>query len=111
MYSEVARLAKEYLEANSVQKDDEAEVSEINLTALSPITFEKAEELVERVKEACGSFDGDEVSAICDEASGYKCGGNALEPLFDKVKVAADDFEFENAAEEADMILEALRNC
>lgn len=109
MYSEVARFAKEYLEANSVQTNAEAEIAEINMTDLTVITLEKAEELVERVKEACGSFDGDEVSAICDEASGYKCGENALKPLFDKVKAAADDFEFESAAEEADLIIENLK--
>ena len=68
--------------------------------------FEKAEEIVRRIAEACESFDSDEVSLICDEALKYSLGGNALKPLLDEIRSYADDFEYDSASEKAAAILE-----
>ena len=102
MYAQVAEIGKTHLDSKnclSVEDDASQETSSDNLTE---ITSDKANELIKKIKDACDAFDGDEISSVCEEASKYKIGGIVLKPLFSKIRYAADDFEFENAAKAAD---------
>lgn len=66
---------------------------------------EKADEIVTQIIEACDSFDGDEVSIICDESSKYSLNGKPLKSLLDEIRPCADDFEYASASEKASAIL------
>lgn len=107
MYLKVAALGRDYLELD--EKAAEAESEEIELSALTQITLEKAAELVERVRTACSDFDGDEVLKICGEARQYAVGELALKPFLDEIREEADDFEYDSASEKAAAILEKIR--
>lgn len=106
MYSNVTELGRKYLGLDGA--DDETDENYVPTEALTMITPEKAAELIGRVRAACDSFDGDEIAAICAEASAYTVGDIALKPFFGKIKADADDFEYESAAEKADALKEKL---
>ncbi|MGN0674196.1 MAG: ATP-binding protein [Oscillospiraceae bacterium] len=107
MYSKVAELGRNYL--NIVKPPAEEPSPESYEGSLTDITAEKAAELIEKIKTACEMFDGDEVSKICEEASGYAVGNIALKPLFDAVKADTDDFEYDSAAEKAAAIYDKIK--
>lgn len=107
MYRQVSELGGKYLGIDAAAADETAN-NDLPTEALTFITVEKAEELIERVKAACDSFDGDEIAAICDEAAGYAVGDIALKPFFDKIKADANDFEYDGAAEKAAALKEKL---
>ncbi len=101
MYAEVAAAGREYLSTN---KKEENFVSE-----QEQVTFGQVEAYIALIKSACDSFDCDAVQEICTKAGRCSLNGTPLKPLFDPVRSAASDFEFEEAAEKADMILEKLK--
>lgn len=110
MYMKVTELGRKYLEPFGIMEEASAE-SETETAETKPLTKiskEQVTELIEKIKAACEAFDGDEVSAICDEASEYAFDGTALKPLFDKIKAAADDFEYDTAAEKTAKAQETL---
>jgi len=110
LYGRVAELGGKYLEENrSVDAAAETAEPEISAEELPEITTESVTEYIEKIREACEAFDGDEINNICAEASAYSCKGTALKPLFDEVKASADDFEYDEAKEKAEAISEKLK--
>ncbi len=110
LYEKVAALGKKYLEENRREPpDDTAVKEETPAEGLPELTLENVMGYIEKILEACEAFDGDEIDNICAEASAYSCSGTALKPLFDKVKTAADDFEYDEARDKAEEISERLR--
>ncbi len=103
MYSQVAGLCSEYLQ--SVESEDESDV----ITELVDISYDKAEQLIAEIRQACDNFDGDKISEICKEAEKYRLAEIPLKDLFRKIKSASDDFEFEVAEEKAENLLEMLK--
>lgn len=110
MYMKVTELGRKYLEPFGIIEEapTEKDTEPAEAKPLTEISREQLTELIEKIKTACEAFDGDEVSAVCDEASEYAFEGTALKPLFDKIKAAADDFEYDTAAEKATEAQEAL---
>lgn len=106
MYARVAEIGREYLESKNFFADDENEEADIN--TLTEIAADEANELIRKIKDACDTFDGDEIIRICEEAANYRIGETILKPLFAEIKAAADDFEFEAAAEAADRAFEKI---
>ena len=104
LYKKVAALGGEYLEEYNIPKEDDlAENAE-----LKEITEEKAEEYFSAIKEACLSFDSDEAERLCDEIKFCSLNGKPLKPVIDEIKAAAEDFEYEAAAEAAEKYSEKL---
>ncbi len=105
MYSQVAAAGREYLDRNRPA------VTEMPAAAvqLKEITEEKVLEYIEKICEACGSFDGDAIAEICREACGCAVKGTSLEPLFSEVQTAAEDFEYDEAGELARKISERIK--
>lgn len=107
LYEKVAGLGGSYLEENRPEKPgDEPDEAPAELTE---IPLESVMEYVEKILQACDAFDGDEIDNICAGTAGYSCGGTALKPLFDKVGASADDFEYDEAREQAQAIIEKLK--
>lgn len=97
MYDTVAQLGRTYLGL-----DDEQPAEEVpDVSPLTELSAEKAAAFAERLISACNSFDGDEIEAICGEASQFSVSGEALKPYLDSIKADADDFEYDSAAEKA----------
>lgn len=64
---------------------------------------------IEKICEACDTFDGDEISDLCNKAGGHICRGVNLKPLFEKVQFTAEDFEYDEAKEKALAIADELK--
>ena len=110
LYGKVAELGEKYLEENRPAIPcPETPAEEINAENLPEIPLENVMEYIEKIRAACEEFDGDEINNICAEASAYSCGGTALKPLFDEIKSAADDFEYDEAKEKAGAVSEKLK--
>ena len=104
MYARVIEAAKEHLDS---RKPSEAAEEEDN-ARLEEIGLEKVRQYVEGICAACGAFDGDAAAEICNEACGCSVKGVSLKPLFGEVKAAAEDFEYDQAAELARKIPEKI---
>ncbi len=106
LYEKAAEEGRRYLEENRPEGED-AETAEEE--AFPDITPEKVMEYIEKIREACETFDGDEIDNICAEAAAYSCNGTVLKPLFDEIKASADDFEYDEAKQKAEAIFEKLK--
>ncbi|MGN0665673.1 MAG: ATP-binding protein [Huintestinicola sp.] len=107
MYYKVIDEGKNYLGL----KDEPAESSSdssADISGLTEITAEKLREMTERITEACGNFDGDAVSGICDEAQGLSCCGKALKEYFDQIRSLSDDFEYDSASAKASELIDQI---
>ena len=114
LYGKISELGEKYLEEKRPEKPEaeassEAPEGEAPAENLPEITPDKVMEYIEKICGACEAFDGDEIDNICAEASEYSCGGAALKPLFDEIKAAADDFEYDEAKEKAGAVAEKLK--
>ncbi len=110
LYEKVAGLGEKYLDENRRENpEDNTEQAETPAAELPETTLENVMGYIERIRDACEAFDGDEVSTICSEAAAYSCSGTALKPLFDEIKAAADDFEYDDAKEKAEAVSEKLK--
>ncbi len=105
LYTEVTKLCKEYLAQHQSEENTEEAMDTSNLTSISE---DKAQELIERMKEACEAFDGEAVNEICNEAAEYIVGQTPLKPLFDEIKEEADKFDFEAAFNKAEGLSDKL---
>ncbi len=72
------------------------------------ITAEQAVEYLNKIKEACGNFDSDEVEQITAEMSGCVCGSISLTDGIRKIRELAADFEYDDAVAEADKLIAEL---
>lgn len=104
LYAKVINIAKQQSDAKSIQEKIEEESNE-----LTEITLDQLKEYIEQIKVACDDMDGNEVDRICQEASAYIISGKPLKPYFDAVKADADDFEYDDAIEKAEGILEKIK--
>ncbi|MBP3467991.1 MAG: response regulator [Lachnospiraceae bacterium] len=104
LYDQVVREGENYLcpEQESMNEVPEESAAE---EELQEITVEQVREYIIKIKDACDGFDGDEITAVCEEAGNYSCQGIALKKLFKEVADAADNFEYEEAAKKAEQIL------
>ncbi len=109
MYEEVASLGAEYLAKQKPQKTECSAQNDIPPELLTEITIEEVESLIEKIRCACGDFDGDAIVELCKDAAGKSCGGLALEPLFAEVSDLAEDFEYDGACSKADSIADKLK--
>ncbi|MGN1338758.1 MAG: ATP-binding protein [Oscillospiraceae bacterium] len=111
MYRKVTDIVREYLVKKRPQSAEEPEAPGIvDLSGLTEIAAGKVAELVERIRAACRAFDCDAAAVACGEAAGCRCNGTALQPLFDEVQALAEDFEYDEAANKAEMILQKLND-
>lgn len=108
MYERVIEAGKEYMKRNETIAEDPSD-AEADTAPFEEITAEETQEYIERICEACDSFDGDAIVEICKEACGCAVNGMSLKPLFRKVKEAAEDFEYEQAGELARGISEKIK--
>lgn len=115
MYSKVAEEGAERLgielspdETKSSADAPAEDISAENVSELPEISSEKLAEIVKRIFSACDSFDGDEISAACTDASGYSFKGKALKPLFDPICADAEDFEYDSARDKTEKLVREL---
>ena len=90
MYEEVCGLAKSYLGITEEDNTDEA-------AELREITAEELNGIIEELKSACDSFDGDKIDEICKESCNCSYNSKPLKSYLDEIKAFADDFEYESA--------------
>ena len=102
----MAELGKEYLGKLDIPKGDTPSKD----VQLEEITAEKAKECLLAVKEACLSYDADEAERLCGEIENCSVNGQPLKPVLDEIMAAANDFEYEAAAEAAEKFAETLPN-
>ncbi len=113
MYAKVIEIAEQQTELQrakeiSAEEDSEQKEGKGGQQPLTEISLEELEEFIGQIKDACDNFDGDEVKRICEEAAGCAVSGKPLKPFFDEVWAEADDFEYDNACEKAEAILEQV---
>ncbi len=118
-YQTVLTLGEKYLEeikadevpveeAGAVKETLEGTAGETMEEDLAEVAQDTVSAWIDELLEACEAFDSDMVAEICARAKGCSCGKIALEPLFDGVKQAAEDFEYEEASERAQAIRQSL---
>ena len=103
LYKKVEELGKEYLGDSTEPMEEAAEDVQ-----LEEIAAEKAKEQLLAVKEACLAYDADEAERLCGEMTGRSVNGQPLKPILDEIMSAANDFEYEAAAEKAEKFAEKL---
>lgn len=104
LYKKVAELGKEYLESI----DTPTEETSSDDIQLEDIAAEKAKEKLLAVKEACLAYDSDEAERLCGELANCSVNGQPLRPMLDEIMAAANDFEYEAAADAAEKFAEKL---
>ncbi|MGN1137735.1 MAG: ATP-binding protein [Oscillospiraceae bacterium] len=104
LYKKVAELGKEYLGKTDASKEEAPAENE----QLTEIAAEKAKEYLNSIKDACLSFNADEAERLCGEITGCSVNGQPLKPVLDEILAAAEDFEYEAAAEAAEKYAEKL---
>ncbi|MGN0608279.1 MAG: Hpt domain-containing protein, partial [Oscillospiraceae bacterium] len=104
LYKKVTELGKEYLGETDAPKEEAPSENE----QLTEIAAEKAREYLNSIKDACLSFDADEAERLCGEISGCSVNGEPLKPVLDEILAAAEDFEYEAAADAAEKYAEKL---
>ena len=65
-------------------------------------------EYVDKIKEYCENFDGDEMIEVAREAAHYSYQQRTLKPYFDKMIEYVSDFEYDSARLEVDRMLQEL---
>ena len=75
---------------------------------LTEITAEKAKESLGMIKDACLSFDADQAERFCTELLSCSVNGEPLRSALNEIVNAANDFEYEAAAEMAEKLAEKL---
>ncbi|MCI5751346.1 MAG: ATP-binding protein [Oscillospiraceae bacterium] len=100
MYGNVIDIAKEYLGGN----DESSEEQSLEDAGLTEISAELLSELIQKAKDACGSFDGDAMSEIAEKAEAYSHNGEPLKKYFGRAAELAEDFEYESAAAEIEKL-------
>lgn len=112
LYREVLDEGTAYLTAHGVDMSPPEETAETaDAGTLTQMPAERVRELLEQIHNCCDTFDLDGIVALCREAEGCACGERPLGPMFEEIRVAADDFEYERADETAREIAEALKLC
>ncbi|MGN0619217.1 MAG: cache domain-containing protein [Ruminiclostridium sp.] len=104
LYRKVAKLGEEYLGKLDTHKE-ETPSEEVQL---EEITAERARESLNAIKEACLAYDADEAERLCGEIAGCSVNGQPLKPALDEIMAAANDFEYEAAADVAEKYAEKL---
>ena len=104
LYRRVAKLGEEYLGKLDIPKEETSSED----IQLEEITAEKAKEQLLAVKEACLAYDADEAERLCGEIAGCSVNGQPLKPVLDEILAAANDFEYEDAANAAEKFAEKL---
>ena len=104
LYRRVAKLGEEYLG----KLDTPNEETPSNEVQLEKITAERARESLNAIKEACLAYDADEAERLCSDISGCSVNGQPLKPVLDEIMAAANDFEYEAAADAAEKYSEKL---
>ncbi len=110
-YRTVLTLGEKYLEeikADKALAEEAKAVRETMEENLAEVAQDTVSAWVDELLAACEAFDSDMVAEICARAQGHSCGKIALEPLFNGVKQAAEDFEYEEASERAQAIRQSL---
>ena len=76
---------------------------------LTEISIDEVESFVREIRSACENFDVDAAIEICKKTYGKSCGGIDLKPLFNAVEEFVEDFEYEEAEQQIEKILENLK--
>ena len=103
LYRKVAGLGQEYL-----GEPDNSEETPSEDVQLEEIRLERAKQQLLAVKEACLAYDADEAERLCGEIASCSVNGQPLKPVLDEILAAANDFEYEAAAELAEKFAEKL---
>ncbi|MGN0665820.1 MAG: ATP-binding protein [Huintestinicola sp.] len=105
LYEKVAQIGSEYI----AQKKPTPTKTEAPLENLTEISIDEVESFVREIRSACESFDVDAAIEACKKSYGKSCGGIDLKPLFNAVEEFAEDFEYEEAEQQIEKILEDLK--
>ncbi len=109
MYRSVTEICREYLlQHRPAQTEADNADNTDNIAELVSVSAQKVQSILDNIREACDSFDGDRVKELCQEAGGYIIGSTPLKPMFDDIAASSEDFEFEQAAQKADDVSEKL---
>ena len=103
LYRKVAGLGQEYL-----GEPDNSEETPSEDVLLEEIRLERAKQQLLAVKEACLAYDADEAERLCGEIASCSVNGQPLKPVLDEILAAANDFEYEAAADLAEKFAEKL---
>lgn len=103
LYRKVAGLGQEYL-----GEPDNSEETPSEDVQLEEIRLERAKQQLLAVKEACLAYDADEAERLCGEIASCSVNGQPLKPVLDEILAAANDFEYEAAADLAEKFAEKL---
>ncbi len=99
-YGELVDAINEYLNKIGYVEEDEAD--KILEEALSEISKEELEMLVNLIRSACENFDEDGIVSAADLLMGYAWKKVPLKKYFAEVKRLAADFEYDKALEETE---------
>lgn len=105
LLDDVIKEIQKYLQENGSNDTDNQGIS---VTDMKEISIEALQEYVEKLKEACDSFEGDEISALAEQLCGYTLNGQPLNTHFAQVKKYAEDYEYGMALEEVEKAMLAI---
>ncbi len=97
-YVKVLALTTDYLtEKGIVLQNDEEEAAVPDAAALTEISREQFDELIQRFLTACDDFDREEALRVAEEAKTVRCGDIIPAEQFTKAGELIDDFEYDEA--------------
>lgn len=106
LYDKVMAEAAKYLSDNGYVAEQPEILPEDQLTE---ITSEELEAQIQRIRNGCDNFDGDEIAAAAVELSTCIFGGKPLSEYFINVKSLADSFDYDGALEAAEKAAAELK--
>lgn len=106
LYEKVAKIGGEYIAQKKPTPTTKADALQENLTE---IPIDEVDCFVREIRSACENFDADTAIEVCKKAYGKSCGGIDLKPLFSTVEEFVEDFEYDEAEQQIEKILENLK--
>ncbi|MGN0165715.1 MAG: ATP-binding protein [Lachnospiraceae bacterium] len=113
-YAGVVDECQRYLKAYNATDEDLNRAGQITDEEETGYSFKleieepMLEVYIEDIAKACDLYDGDEIVRLCQEAGIFSFKGRSLKEFFNKVKLLAEDFEFEKALASVESIPEAF---
>lgn len=110
LYERVIKEGADYLGNRSYTAPVEQPENNAHENDMPEMDMELLNEYIEKIVSACNDFDGDRIIELADEASKYMFRNIRLSPYFEKVKLLAEDYEYDEAVLKARAIPDKIKS-
>ncbi len=109
LYEKVIKAGADYLGDKDGAPEEKTE-DDASCDDMPEMDINLLNEYIEKIVSACDEFDGDKVAELADEAANYVYRNIRLSPYFEKVKLLASDYEYDEAVQKAKAIPDKVKS-